>query len=272
MPRDERLRPPSRESLAQGSLLGGAVLAVMLAVTQASTGTAAWLMLLAPAAALMLLWSRHSGSRAIVGVVSRSGIGSGLAALALVVTATAALWFLMPFYLERVLGQDPTTTGVVILASPAAIALSGFIAGVIADRLGPRRVAVGGAVVLGAGVALTVSLNPGWGPLDLAWRLAIVGIGMGAFNGPNQTAIIAAASAGDQATAGAASGLARSLGFACGPLLATTAWAVSGYEPSGMRVGIGVATALCVAVALVTISTPRGERSQPIALAATGAS
>ncbi len=272
MGRDERLRPPKRDSLAQASLLGAAVLAVMLAFTEASSGSAAWLMLLVPATALSIAWSRQAASRPIVSALGRPAISSALAALVLIAAATAALQFLTPFYMERELGQDPTTTGVVVLAFPAAMALSGLLAGALADRVGPRRVAAAGALLLAVGLALTLPLAPDWEPLDLVWRLAIVGIGLGVFNGPKKTAIIGAARAGEQATASAASGLARSLAFAGGPLLATTAWAMRGYQPSGMRLGLGLAIALCAAAAVIAVSAARSERSRaPIALAASGA-
>jgi MFS family permease len=179
--------------------------------------------------------------------------------------------FLAPFYLERVLGQSPATTGLVVLALPAAMALCGLVAGVIVDRVGSRRVAVAGALVLIVGLALTVQLGPDWGPLDLAWRLAIVGTGLGLFNGPNQTAIPTAAQAGEQATASAASGLARSLAFAGGPLLATSAWAMWGYQPAGMRVGVGLGLALCAFAVVLVAGVVRGERGDPSAAAATTA-
>ena len=272
MRRDERLRMPDLEWLAQAALLGGAVLAVMLAFSQASTASAAWLVLLAPAFALAAAWSRKPASRPIIDVLRRPAIGSALVTLTLVAAAASALQFLAPFYLERVLREGPTTTGAVVLAFPAAMALSGLVAGAVADRVGARRVAAAGALVLAVGLALTVPLQASWEPLDLAWRLAVVGIGLGVFNGPNQTAIIAAARAGEQATASAASGLARSLAFGGGPLLATTAWALSGFQPSGMRVGLGLAIALCLAAALIATSAVRGERRHPpIALATTEA-
>jgi hypothetical protein len=45
-------------------------------------------------------------------------------------------------------------------------------------------------------------------------------------------------------TIGASTSLARQLGFALGPALATTVWALSGYALSGMRAGIGLAAAV----------------------------
>jgi MFS family permease len=271
MDSDEGLRAPGRDSAVPAALLGAAVLAVMLAFSQAATGSVAWLLLLGPAGAFTTAWCTRPASRPIVDVLRRPTIGSALVALALIAAATSALQFLAPFYLERVLGQSSTTTGMVVLAFPAAMALCGLVAGAVADRVGPRRVAVAGAVVLGVGLALTLPLRPDWQPLDLAWRLAVVGIGLGLFNGPNQTAIIAGAAVGEQATASAASGLARSLAFSGGPLLATTAWAASGYHASGMRVGLGFGIALCMAGALLAAGVLRGERSDSAVVAASAA-
>jgi MFS family permease len=271
MDRDQRLRLPGREWLAQAALLGSAVLAAMLALSRAASGTPAWLLLLAPAGALTAAWCARPASRPIVAVLRRPAVGSALVALTLIAAATSALQFLAPFYLQRVLGQTPTTTGLVILAFPAAMAACGLIAGAAADRIGPRRVAVAGALVLGVGLALTLPLKPDWDPLDLAWRLGVVGIGVGLFNGPNQTAIIAGAAAGERATASAASGLARSLAFSGGPLLATTAWAASGYQAAGMRIGLGLAFALCVAAALLAAGVLRAGHSEQAAVARSAA-
>jgi DHA2 family multidrug resistance protein-like MFS transporter len=116
-----------------------------------------------------------------------------------------------------------------------------------------------------------VPLQPDWDPLDLAWRLGIVGVGLGLFNGPNQTAIIAATAAGEQATASAASGLARSLAFSAGPLLATTAWAMSDYQARGMRIGLGFAVALCLAAALLAAGVLHAHHSEQAAVAPSAA-
>jgi MFS family permease len=85
-----------------------------------------------------MIWSRLQASRPVIDVIASPRIGSGLAALALIATATSAVQFLAPFYLQERLGETATTTGLVVLALPAAMALCGPLAGALADRLGAR--------------------------------------------------------------------------------------------------------------------------------------
>jgi hypothetical protein len=72
-------------------------------------------------------------------------------------------------------------------------------------------------------------------PVDQSWRLALVGLGMGLFSGPNQTTIMNLTPRHALATAGAATALTRSLGFALGPALCTLIWAASGYSATGLK-------------------------------------
>jgi hypothetical protein len=66
------------------------------------------------------------------------------------------------------------------------------------------------------------------------------------------------------ATTGASTSLARQLGFALGPVLATLAWSLSAYQPAGMRAAILLATALGAAsvIALARARTPGAEPAQ----------
>jgi MFS transporter, DHA2 family, multidrug resistance protein len=249
MPADERVRAPRRDWWAEAGTVGGAVLCAMLAVSQATPHGALWLLLLGPAGLLAVAWSRLAGSRPVVSLLSGAEVGRGLTALLLVAAAVATVQFLAPFFLERSLHADSATTGLVVLALPAAMATVGLAAGAIVDRVGARPAVVAGALLLTAGLILTLPLSGSWQPIDLAWRLSVIGAGLGMFNGPNQTALLFAAPASQRATVSAASGLARSLAFATGPLVATTAWGATGYQPAGMRYGIAVAVALAVAAA-----------------------
>jgi hypothetical protein len=71
------------------------------------------------------------------------------------------------------------------------------------------------------------------------------------------------------ATTGASTSLARQMGFALGPALATLVWSGSSYEPAGIRAAMSVATVLSAlsVVALVRTRTPGHQtavgRDQP---------
>jgi MFS transporter, DHA2 family, multidrug resistance protein len=270
MPAGRRLVWPDRAWFAQAALLAGAILALMLALTQAArSGDARWLLLLAPAVVLLLAWSRDPRSRPIVAMLSRREVATGLGALVLLASATTGMQFLLPFFQERLLSQTPATTGLTMLAYPASMMLVGLAAGTLTDRWGARRLTLAGATILTVAVGLILPLASTWHPVDLVWRLAIAGIGMGLFNGPNGTAVMTSVAPEDRGAASGASGLARSLAFATGPVLASTLWTLSGYHLSGMRAGLGLALALSLGALLLSASAWLPRRfDQPVTVRA----
>ncbi|MFJ6658927.1 MFS transporter [Streptomyces sp. NPDC091377] len=138
--------------------------------------------------------------------------------------------------------------------------LAGPLGGRLADRYGPRRVAVLGACLTALGLLLLVPLGDGWSPSDVAWRLALAGVGMGLNGGPIQALVMGAAPPARAATIGSAMQLARSLGFTLGPALATAAWGLAGSS-GGARAGLALAAgAACLAVPLLALSARPGAR------------
>ncbi|WP_432154451.1 MFS transporter [Streptomyces tricolor] len=113
----------------------------------------------------------------------------------------------------------------------------------------PRPVAVTGALVTAVGLVLLAPLDTGWSPADVAWRLALAGVGMGLNGGPAQALVLGAAPADRAATVGATVQLARGLGFTLGPALATAAGAGTGVT-AGL---VLAATAACLAVPLLAL-------------------
>jgi MFS family permease len=267
LPREGRLRAPSRDWAVEVALLGGAVFAVLLGLTLAATDAFAWLVLLAVALPPLAAWSRLRASEPLRDLLATPQVGLPLAALTSVAAAGAVVQFLSPFYLERVVGASPATVGLTVLAFPLAMAVFGPIGGLIADRLGHRPTALGGALVLTAGILLAAPLASSWGPIDLSWRLALAGAGMGLFVGPNQAAIMAATPRYLLGSAGGASGLSRGLGFALGPAVASVAWTLAGYHADGMRAGFGLAAGAGALAALsVAALGIRGARPSLAAL------
>lgn len=96
------------------------------------------------------------------------------------------------------------------------------------------------------------------------WRLFVASCGNGLFNAPNMALAMSNAPAVLLATTGATTSLARQLGFALGPALATVVWALSAYEPIGMRAAVLLATSLSAASVVVLASMrPLGAESEP---------
>jgi predicted MFS family arabinose efflux permease len=66
----------------------------------------------------------------------------------MVFTLVAPLVFLLPFYLEGVLGFDIRTVGLLLGAAPLAIGVVAPLAGALSDRIGIRKLTVTGLVIV----------------------------------------------------------------------------------------------------------------------------
>jgi EmrB/QacA subfamily drug resistance transporter len=106
--------------------------------------------------------------------------------------ARFALMFLFVFYFQGPQGDDPITAGIKLIPLAAGMLVAAPVAGWWADRHGSRALAVGGMLLCAAGLAGMTTLevtSPFW---QSALWLGVVGVGSGAFNSPNTSAMMAA--------------------------------------------------------------------------------
>jgi MFS family permease len=100
--------------------------------------------------------------------------------------------FLLPFYLEGVLGFDIRTVGLLLGAAPLAIGVVAPLAGSLSDRIGIRKLTLAGLLLTTVSFLgfQTLSESTEW------WHFVLVivplGIGMGVFQSPNNSAIMGA--------------------------------------------------------------------------------
>ncbi len=102
------------------------------------------------------------------------------------------LLFLAPFYLQDVLGYDTRTMGMLLAVAPICLGLVAPISGNLSDRVGPRPILVVGlAILVVAYLGLTTLSTTTTG---LTWALLMipVGVGMGTFQSPNNSAVMGA--------------------------------------------------------------------------------
>ena len=99
------------------------------------------------------------------------------------------LVFLTPFYLQRILQYTPDQIGLVMVSSPLVVLMVAPFSGALSDRIGTRVLSA-----LGAGIcALALFLMAQIGvthALDVAWRIALFGLGTGLFQSPNNSAVM----------------------------------------------------------------------------------
>ncbi|MEV4615539.1 MFS transporter [Kitasatospora sp. NPDC049258] len=252
-----RLHRPDRRALADAALVGAAVGAVLLALTLAPDSPA-WLLLVLAAGPCAALWLRGPGGRTVVSVLRDSGSSAVNAAVLAIAAGFAAMHYLLSLHLQREEGAGATATGLTVLAFPAAMGLAGPLGGRLADRFGARPTAAAGAALTALGLLLLVPLGDTWPTASIVWRLALAGLGMGLYGGPGQALVMSCAPPGRLATAGSTVQLARSLGFALGPALATAVWGLAGRGEGGVHAGLAAAALTgCLAVPLLALGGRR---------------
>ncbi|GAB2719955.1 MFS transporter [Kitasatospora kifunensis] len=244
------LRLPDRASLGDAALVGGAVAALLLALTL-SPGAPAWLLLTVAAAPLTVLWLRRPGGRPVSSVLRESGTYGVHGAVLALASGFAAMRYVLALHLQLDDAVSATATGLTTLCFPLGMGLAGPLGGRLADRFGARPLATLGAGVTALGLLLLVPLDASWSLPDIAWRLALAGTGMGLYGGPVQSLVMTAVPPERIATAGSAVQLARSLGFTLGPALATAAWGLGGSDTGGVRAGLGLAAGAAALAALL---------------------
>ncbi|MFF3109487.1 MFS transporter [Kitasatospora sp. NPDC057904] len=260
-PRTGRLSPPDRSSLGDAALIGSAVASVLLALTLAPKAPL-WLLLALPAAPLVAVWLRRPGGRPVAETLRAAGTTGVNASVLALAAGFAACHYLLAQHLRGQEGESATRTALTMLAFPLGMVVAGRFGGRLADRWGARPTALSGAAVTTLGLLLLLPLNGGWTNADIAWRLALAGAGMGLNGGPTQALVMTASPPGRLATAGSAVQLARSLGFALGPALATAATLAGDRATTGTRAGIALAVlAAASAVALLALHHHRAHRA-----------
>jgi EmrB/QacA subfamily drug resistance transporter len=132
---------------------------------------------------------------------------------------------LMPFYLENVLGYDPRSVGFLLAIVPIAVGITAPLSGALSDRVGTRPITVIGLLMILTGFLAVSTLSLQTTALGYMLRFLPIGIGLGIFQSPNNSAVMGAV---PRARLGVASGLlsiTRTLGQTTGIALLSALWA-----------------------------------------------
>ena len=190
-----------------------------------------------------------------------------------------ALFFLLPFDLERGYGDTPLVAGLLLTTMPLALGVVAPFSGRLSEKRGTRPLAVVGMLlVAGALVALALLLTgrPATLPLVIG-ALVVFGVGQGLFTAPNNSAIMGAAPLERLGVAGGVLNVTRTLGTSLGVAAATVVFALrlstlAGHAIStaqaprtSVLVGVRDTLVLFAAVALVAagVSLVRGGGTAP---------
>jgi len=165
--------------------------------------------------------------------------------------------FLMPFYLIQGRNLSPTQTGLLLTAMPIIMAIIAPISGTLSDHIGTRIPVVLGMSTLAVGLLLLSNLGPETPRVGVALRLAVVGLGIGIFISPNNSALMGAAPRNRQGIASGTLATARNLGMVLGVGLAgaifTTSLGGQGSNSGAIFIAIHASFLVAVAVAILGV-------------------
>jgi EmrB/QacA subfamily drug resistance transporter len=180
-----------------------------------------------------------------------------------------AVTFVLPFLLIQGRGLGTAQAGLVLTAQPIVMAIMAPISGTLSDRIGSRGLATAGMIVLAAGL-LALGLVVARGSLlDIAAALALVGLGIGIFVSPNNSALMGAAPRNRQGIASGVLATSRNVGMVLGVGFAgaifTTVATHAGSPADGLVAGIRASLLAAAGVALVGAFTSavRGQSRAP---------
>ncbi len=114
----------------------------------------------------------------------------GVGARTISFITAAAVMFLMPFYLQGVVGYTPSKTGLIMITLALGMVLMGPIAGRLSDQFGSRPFTVFGAALSAAGIFVLARITEDTSLPILLGGITLQSIGAGMFTAPNTNLIL----------------------------------------------------------------------------------
>ena len=153
----------------------------------------------------------------------------GVVASVISFMSISSVRFLMPFYLQAVLGYSPGRVGLVLVPAAFAMIIMGPLGGRISDRYGWTPFNVGGLLFTATGLFIlsrATEASPVW----------LIILGTGTFNAPNNSSILSVV---ERSKYGVMSGFinlvrntANITGIAVATTIVVTVMGAQGFEPS----------------------------------------
>lgn len=163
----------------------------------------------------------------------------------------------LPFWLHDTLGATVVETGLYMTAWPLAIVATGPLVGRLTDRHPAGLLSSAGLAAMGLGYLSLALLEQAPSALDIAWRMALCGVGFGLYQSPNNHAILSAAPRSRSAGASGMLGTARLMGQALGASLVALVFHLAAAR--GPTLALHVAAAIAGAAMLVSASRLHGR-------------
>jgi EmrB/QacA subfamily drug resistance transporter len=150
---------------------------------------------------------------------------------------------LLPFYLENVLAYNTRQVGLLLVVVPVALGIVSPISGALSDRFGTRTISMIGLVLLSLSYYILSTLTAETTAVGYIIRLLLLGIGMGIFQSPNNSAIMGSAPPERLGITSGLLSITRTLGQVVGIAVIGAVWAGRTAYHAGAVLSEGVTRA-----------------------------
>ena len=138
----------------------------------------------------------------------------------------------LPFLFQTVQHRSPVETGLLVTPWPLLVVVAAPIAGKLTAKHPAALLGSLGLATLAIGLALLATMPASPSTLDIAWRMALCGIGFGFFQTPNNTTLMTAGPVRRSGAAGGMLALARISGWCLGSALVAVVFALVHERPT----------------------------------------
>ena len=249
----------------------GALVALLMAMTNGHrTGWASPPILVAAVTFAALLsafiwWElRIANPMLDLRLFARRTFSLGILAAFLTFLGSSAVLFLIPFYVQGVLGFSPKIAGLITIPGALCMAVMGPLSGALSDRYGWRWFTVGGLAGSVTGLILLSRLTETSSLALVIPALVLINSGMGLFYSPNSSSVLSSVDPEKYGIVSSFLNLIRNganiVSLAMATAIVTATMGALGFEPSldavreSTEVGVGQAFSLGLRYALLVMA------------------
>ncbi|WKY44624.1 MFS transporter [Eubacteriaceae bacterium ES2] len=129
---------------------------------------------------------------------------------------------IQPFYLQNAMGYSPSFAGMLLMIYPAILAIVAPVSGYMSDKIGSEFLTFIGLAITSLGLFLMSSLTVNTSLPIIVTYTALLGIGNGLFQSPNNSLIMSTVTKHKLGIAGSVNALIRNMGMVFGIAVSTT--------------------------------------------------
>ncbi|MBY0010667.1 MFS transporter [Paenibacillus typhae] len=187
----------------------------------------------------------------------------------LVFVANFCFNIISPFYAQNMLGLSPFYAGFLLMLFPISMVIIAPLSGALSDRIGSEFLTFAGLIVMVIAQFGLARLHEGSSVILVGLWIAMLGVGSGLFQSPNNSLIMSKVPRTQLGSAGSVNSLVRNVGMVVGITIATSilfnvmsskaGYRVTGLVAgrpdiflSGMHVVFLTSSAICLVSALLT--------------------